>query len=423
MKIKDVTIEILGGKEHIGGNIILMTFNDKSICLDIGLPLVGSNCLSNDPIGLQERLQKTQYCLISHAHQDHYGQLDLLPNSCVIYSGHDTQTLIRITRFITRQPFVRQTWRNFQSGQSLYLGEFTITPYLIDHSAFDAHSFLIQVGSVNVFYTGDIRFHGRKGQLSKSISSRLRRDLSGRTIDLLITEGTNVSTSTSSEYTGKSEDELQHDFEKVMSSNSLPVVVQVSGQNIDRIVTIYKACLKTHRRLILDPYTAFVISRLNNRRIPQLIKDQWGISVLMPGSVDMKKCLGTLVKKVDWMSPFAVEIEDLQTCPNYVLLFRYWIGQSLLSRDILPSGSNFIYSMSSYYLNKMRYQWGDLATRMDAGDLNFYKLHISGHAYPVDLLSFIEQISYRYLVPIHSDNPAWFNRFGDKLLSWESVIE
>ena len=65
------------------------------------------------------------------------------------------------------------------------IGDFTIKPYLMDHSAFDAAAFEITAEGKTIIYTGDFRGHGRKAVC-------LDRFISGaaRNADLLLAEGT-----------------------------------------------------------------------------------------------------------------------------------------------------------------------------------------------------------------------------------------
>ena len=49
------------------------------------------------------------------------------------------------------------------------LGPFTITPYLVDHSAFDAYSLLVEAAGRRLFYSGDFRAHGRKARLFEQL--------------------------------------------------------------------------------------------------------------------------------------------------------------------------------------------------------------------------------------------------------------
>jgi ribonuclease J len=61
-------------------------------------------------------------------------------------------------------------------------GGFRITPFLNDHSAFDAYSLLVEADGRRLFYTGDIRGHGRKAGIFEQL---LRRP--SEAIDVLLT--------------------------------------------------------------------------------------------------------------------------------------------------------------------------------------------------------------------------------------------
>jgi hypothetical protein len=50
-----------------------------------------------------------------------------------------------------------------EHGKSIQLGPFTILPRLVDHSGFDAYAMTVETGGKRLFYSGDLRAHGRKG--------------------------------------------------------------------------------------------------------------------------------------------------------------------------------------------------------------------------------------------------------------------
>ena len=56
----------------------------------------------------------------------------------------------------------------------------------MDHSAFDAHGFLVEAGGKSVFYTGDFRGHGRKRKLLDRLIKKPPK------VDALMMEGTLV---------------------------------------------------------------------------------------------------------------------------------------------------------------------------------------------------------------------------------------
>jgi ribonuclease J len=61
-------------------------------------------------------------------------------------------------------PIPARGW-DYQSGQGFDIGPFRVTPFLVDHSAYDAYGLLIESGGKRLFYSGDFRAHGRKGML------------------------------------------------------------------------------------------------------------------------------------------------------------------------------------------------------------------------------------------------------------------
>ena len=96
----------------------------------------------------------------------------------------------------------------FQDRKTFQVGNFLVTPYLMDHSAFDAYGFLISSGEKTIFYTGDFRGHGRKSRLFELLLKNPPK------VDLLLMEGTLFGAR--SEEQVISEDELEKKFIKLI---------------------------------------------------------------------------------------------------------------------------------------------------------------------------------------------------------------
>src|SRR5690606_29351101 len=79
----------------------------------------------------------------------------------------------RVTHLVDRKPIV--------------LGPFTITPFLVDHSAYDSYAILVEADDKRLFYSGDFRAHGRKA----SLVERLIAD-PPKNVDVLLMEGTTL---------------------------------------------------------------------------------------------------------------------------------------------------------------------------------------------------------------------------------------
>ena len=92
-------------------------------------------------------------------------------------------------------------------------GPFRITPYLADHSAYDAYSILVEADGRKLFYSGDFRGHGRKGRLL----DRLVVD-PPRAVDVLMLEGTTLGREDSSG--PQTETDLEQEFERLFAAAS-----------------------------------------------------------------------------------------------------------------------------------------------------------------------------------------------------------
>jgi ribonuclease J len=131
---------------------------------------------------------------------------------------------------------------------------FKITPYLVDHSAIDAYSFLIEAEGKRLFYSGDLRSHGRKGELFEHL---VKHPIPN--IDLLFLEGTMMHRSNDL-FPDEAAVEKQI-VEVVSTQNNISFIIS-SSQNIDRIVSAFRACKRTGRILVIDIYTAWVLEQV-----------------------------------------------------------------------------------------------------------------------------------------------------------------
>ena len=146
----------------------------------------------------------------------------------------------------------------------------------MDHSAFDAYSLLVEADDKQVFYSGDFRGHGRKAALFEQMIRRPPRN-----IDVLLMEGTTIGR-TGSEEGFPTEQDLEEQFAEAFKKTNGIHFVWASVQNIDRLVTVFRAAKKTGRFLIISLYAAVVLEATGGDRIPQ--SDWDGVKVYTPQS-------------------------------------------------------------------------------------------------------------------------------------------
>ena len=157
-----------------------------------------------------------------------------LPPGTPIYMGKLARRLIDATRVFLREERYALDFHEFSAWKPTTIGAFTITPYLVDHSAADAYAFLIEAEGKRLFYSGDFRSHGRKGELFQNLVKRPIRD-----IDVLFLEGTMLHRNNDLFPDEKSVQEKI--FETARQQKNISFVLS-SSQNIDRVVSAYNVC-------------------------------------------------------------------------------------------------------------------------------------------------------------------------------------
>jgi ribonuclease J len=269
------------GTKEIGGSCVEVWTDSTRIVIDLGIPLVNPDrtpfdtreaekLSTNDLIrngilpdipSLYQDGSNTAL-LISHAHQDHYGLMSHINPSCTVWLGFPTQLLIELTNTFTGKEWVVQNAHHLKLDKKFMIedGDIEITPYLMDHAAFDAYAFLIKSKGKSLFCSGDFRLHGRQAKLFDWFSSNFKED-----VDYLLLEGSTIDRDDKQQFS--TESELEEDFVKVFKETKGINLVYVSGQNIDRLETIYQACKRTGKIFLIDFYVANVLKTLNKKRI------------------------------------------------------------------------------------------------------------------------------------------------------------
>jgi ribonuclease J len=120
--------------------------------------------------------------------------------------------------------------KHFESGKPLQIGPFAITPHLVDHSGFDVYALEIEADDRRLFYSGDLRAHGRKSKLFELMLKRPPKN-----IDVMLMEGSSLGRIDGSECF-PTEEKLERIFIERFKITPGIVLVACSAQNIDRVV-------------------------------------------------------------------------------------------------------------------------------------------------------------------------------------------
>lgn len=379
---------------EIGGNCIELALDGHRLLLDAGRPL-------DAPEGVTDGLVPTTLdtrtpldgVLLSHPHQDHYGLLRELPAGWPVYCGSACEKLVRLTGgiFGAVPPQVFTSWK---SGVAFTVGPFTVTPYLTDHSAFDAYMLLIEAGGKRLLYSGDFRVHGRKGKLVRAMMKEPPADL-----DALVMEGTNLGTDKPT----SSEADLEEQFVNLFGATAGRVFVAWSAQNIDRTVTLYRACLKAGRTLVVDLYTAEVLDMLASfGRIPS---PGWrGLKVVVTSAFARMYRHTGREPFVCRMAKYGISGDRLASTPSrWVVMVRPSLIRDYGFKGVTPTLRDaWCWSMWNGYLRND--DGRKVQAWFDAGQCPATHVHTSGHASPADLRRFAARMNAKALIPVHGVN-------------------
>ena len=232
------------GTQEIGGTCIEIEAQGRRIVLDLGLPLDAPDREAHEDLlpqvpGFTEPDDSLLGLLISHPHRDHYGLAPRVRPELPVYIGEDAHGIMKAASAYVPGGHSFADPRFFRNRIPVEIGPFRVTPYLVDHSAFDAYALLVEADGKRVCYSGDFRGHGRKAALFESMV----RNPPGN-IDILLMEGTTIGR-TGSEEGFATEDDLENEFLRAFEQTRGIHFVWTSSQNIDRpSISTPRSCSK-----------------------------------------------------------------------------------------------------------------------------------------------------------------------------------
>ena len=416
-------VTIHRGTHEIGGSCLELESQGSRIVVDIGMPLV-------DETG--GRFDKKRYknlsgpelvdrkvlpdirgfyawdregkpidgLFISHSHSDHYGFYGYLRDDLQYYLGEGTRRIIDLNGrvFGSRKPI--SNYNTIRSGSPFKVWGFTVTPYLMDHSAFDAYAFLIEAEGRKLLYSGDFREHGRKKEAFRWFLRNVPRD-----VDALLLEGTMVG---QPRRAAQKEEDVEGEIAKVLRDVAGIVFIMMSAHNIDRIVSVYRAVLPLNRSFVVDVYTASVLSTLGDLgRIPDPLKGFEKLKVFYP--LFLSKKLGT-INKEEFLFRFKarkVTRQEIGQHPEkYIMLVRPTMLADLRRIEGLD-GATVVYSMWQGYLEEEKMK--RFVKFTEEKNMKMISIHTGGHADINTLKKVVDTVRPKRIIPIHTFKPDFYD--------------
>lgn len=388
------------GASEVGGSCVELEAEGQSILVDVGLPLECSDP-SAEKLPEVSPTSRLLGAIISHSHPDHSGLAYKLGEEVPIFTGRDTDEILKVSaRYSHFTP--PDVTGHLQDSVPFDIGPFKVTPHLVDHSAYDAYSFVIDAEGRRLFYSGDFRGHGRKS----GVFDRMVR-CPPTDVDVLLLEGTSVGREASGE---PDEQAVESRSAELFKATKGLVLAMYSPQNVDRLVSVYRAAKRSGRTLVMDLYAAELVKALDRDSIPQPGWD--GVRVYVPNFQRQGVIKTGEFERIDAVHSSRIFREELLAEPSqFAMTFRSSMARELVDVLNAPDTAS-LWMMWPGYLDDGR---GDVQDLFREHGIPMMIAHSSGHARVEDLQRLARAMEAERVVPIHTDCPELFGGLFDRV--------
>ena len=184
------------------------------------------------------------------------------------------------------------------------------------------------------------------------------------------------------------------------------VLIAASAQNVDRVVSIYRAAKRSGRRLVIDLYAAEVLEATGGGAIPSLLFDDvhfylpWRQARWVKETGNFDLIQGERAKR-------RVFSEHILSAPQrFVVLAN---GSFLEDRRFMPcfAGATGIWSQWEGYLRPGQHG-ARMKDALAAHGVTMDVMHTSGHADVPTLRRLVDAVAPERLTPVHTFHPEKF---------------
>ena len=366
---------IYRGTHQIGGIAAEISTDATRILIDMGDELSLDPNFRSAPLDIAGVTDANGSCdavLFTHYHGDHIGQMTRIRGDIPLYAGALAKDIMHLSAKHAHCKDTAlenriDTVQTFTGGEKLQIGDISITPWSVDHSACDSYMFLIESGGKRILYTGDFRLHGVRGKAIPKIMGVIGK------VDVVITEGTTV---TRANGTVPTEWDLQKRLKEYLAKYKY-VFLLCATTNLDRIFAAART-VPRGRYSFCDEYQYSLV---------KTVSKHWSS---ISSFYEMPK-----------LNEFRLALAERFRDRGGLMFVRANSHFEKIIRQYDPSQSIILYSM-----------WDGYRTKPDSNIPAFLSLtdtwetfHTSGHASASDIQSVVDAVDPELIIPMHTDAP------------------
>lgn len=431
-----VSLTFYGGVNEIGGNKVLLEDKGTRIFLDFGQSFnFGSDYFAGwlsprNVTGLKdyfefgllpkirgvyakEQLKYTNLpytkpqvdaLFLSHAHFDHVAHICFLDPEIPVYLGVGTKLFLEsMENTSSFCNYGSHKYQTFRTGKKIKIDNIAVEPIHVDHSIPAAYGFIIHTSEGPVVYTGDLRIHGPRKDLTDDFAEKATDcDPIG-----MVCEGTRMTQEEKRK--NYSESDVQQLGDDIVSSTNKLVFVMRYSRDIDRFRTFYNLAKGSGRKIVISPKTAYLLSKLLNDKkldLPDPLKDDDILVYYKRKKSGRFDDFDYYVWEREFMDKMVTHEFVHKNQRSLMMDFDFYQFGELI--DIRPDrGSQFIHSMSEPFSDEdiedeIMHNW------LDHFGVKFHQLHASGHMNKDQIANLIEFVKPHRLFPIHTEHQEMF---------------
>ena len=290
---------------------------------------------------------------------------------------------------------------------------FNLRCFPVDHSIPGACAWGVETSSGWVIYSGDLRLHGKRAELTR----RLIEEAAELHPKVLILEGTNIRR----EGNVAEQEVYENGLKAIASSDSL-VIADFSPRDVDRLLTFLQIARETGRKLAILPRDAYLLKtmRLLDMEMPDIAEED-GLVIYQDTTASKSPAvwMRNIYQECDSKVVLAGDVHAAQE--EFILCFSFFDLNELPS--IAPGpGSLYVYSSSEPYDEEQEIDFRRLHDWLEHFGFRGFGLpvekkqkweipdgekglHASGHACRSDLIQIARRIRPEILMPVHSEHP------------------
>lgn len=399
-------IYALGGISEIGRNMTVFEYDGRLLIIDCGVLFPSSGEPGVDLIlpdfgPIENKLDKIEALVVTHAHEDHIGAipwlLKLRPDIPVVASRFTIALIAAKCKEHRQKPkFVE-----VNESSDINYGNFRVRFWAVNHSVPDALGIMLGTPAGNIIHTGDIKLDQTPLDHRPTDLPALSR-FGDEGVDLMLCDSTNANIPGVS----ASEGDIPATFKRLVGSAKQRVILASFASNVYRVQAAIDAAVAAGRKVAFNGR-----SMMRNMEIAEkmgFLKVPRGTIVPIEEAAKMAPHKTMLITTGTQGEPMAA-LSRMARREHRQITVRDG-DMIIFSSSLIPGNEEAVYGV----MNMLSQIGAEVITNKEA------KVHSSGHGYGGELLFLYNAARPRNAMPVHGE---WRHLRANKELAISTGVE